>query len=406
MPFDVAVVGARVAGSATALLLARKGYRVLMLDRAVFPSDTISTHIVWQRGMSFLAEWGVAGRILAMNAPAMDTVSLDFGPVVLTGTPPPVGRATHFVAPRRTHLDKILLDAAAEAGVEIREACTLEDLVFEDGVVRGIRARSKSHKVTAERASVVIGADGVHSAVARLVDSPEYNTKPKLACWYYSYWSGFESRSIRFFSRPGRAFGCIPTNDGLCCLAVAWPQEQFAMVKEGIESHYMSSFEMAPAFQDEVRSARQEERFYGTGDVPNFFRKPYGPGWALVGDAGYHKDPIMAQGIGDAFHQASLLSAAVGSVLNGQAAWDDALAAYESERNASVAAIYEMNAEFASLEPPPQETQTLIAALSGNQDGTNQFLGTMTGAVSIPKFFAPENVSRIVGSSSSSAAAG
>ena len=405
MPFDAIVVGARVAGSTTALLLARKGHRVLMVDRAAFPSDTISTHIVWQRGMNCLMEWGVADRVQSTNAPVMDTVSLDFGPFALTGKPPAVGRAAQFVAPRRTHLDKILSDAAAESGVEVREGCTLEDLVVEDGVVRGIRARSKSQGTFAESASVVIGADGVHSTLARLVDAPEYNAKPRLACWYYSYWSGIASRNIRFYTRPEQAIGCIPTNDGLCCIPVAWLQRKFATVKEDIESHYLAALEMAPALRDDVQTARREERFYGTGDVPNFFRKPYGPGWALVGDAGYHKDPILAQGISDAFHQASLLSHAIDVALTGRATWEEALAGYESERNASVAAIYEMNAEFASLDPPPDETQQLLAALLGNQEDTNQFLGTMTGAVPIPAFFAPENVARIMNSSRQSAGA-
>ena len=405
MPYDAIVVGSRVAGSATALLLARKGHRVLMVDRAAFPSDTISTHIVWQRGMNSLMDWGLADRVEGTNAPAIDTVAMDFGPFVLAGVPPPVGRARHIHSPRRKYLDKIMLDAAAEAGVEVREGCSVEDLVFEDGRVCGIRAHTKSDGNFTESAQVVVGADGVHSTLARVLEPPEYNVKPRLACWYYSYWSGLGNRKIRFFSRVGRAFGCIPTNDGLCCLAVAWPQREFAEVKEDIESQYLASFDMAPAFRDEVAGAKREERFFGTGDVPNYFRNPYGAGWVLVGDAGYHKDPIMAQGISDAFHSAELLAGALDEVFKGRATWDDALSRYESERNAAVAAIYEMNAGFASLDPPPEETQRLLAALVGNQADIDQFLGTMTAAVSIPAFFAPENIGRILNSAQRSASA-
>jgi 2-polyprenyl-6-methoxyphenol hydroxylase-like FAD-dependent oxidoreductase len=407
MAYDAIIVGSRVAGSATAMLLARCGHRVLVVDRATFPSDTISTHIIWQQGVNRLIEWGLEDRLKALNAPPITTLELDPGPGALRATLPPVGRATTAYAPRRKLLDKMLLDAAGEAGAEIREGFGVEEVVFDGDRVAGIRGRGRSNGTIEERAKIVIGADGVYSTLARAVQAPEYNVKPALACWYYSYWSGIFTGTLRFFSRAGRAFGLVPTNDGLLCIAVAWPKARFEEVRADIENHYLGTFDLAPAsVKEEVRSARREERFYGIGHVPNYFRKPYGPGWALVGDAGYHKDPILAQGISDAFRDASLLSEALDDVFAGRAGEDEALAGYESTRNKAVEAIYEMNAEYAALEKLPPEMETLIAALRDNQEDTNRFAGTMTGAVPVTEFYAPENVNRIVAGAQQWIAAG
>jgi flavin-dependent dehydrogenase len=403
MDYDAIVVGSRVAGAATSMLLARSGHHVLMVDRMTFPSDTISTHIVWQQGVSRLMEWGLGGRLASLGAPPLETVVFDVGPFALVGKPPAVGGAASAYAPRRTVLDSMLIEAASDAGVEVRHGFTVDELLFEGDRVTGVRGHSKSGSSVEERARVVIGADGLHSTVARMVQAQEYNVQPRLACWYYSYWSGLRMDSLRLFSRPGSAFGCIPTNDGLACLIVAWPQEQFSEVKRDIERHHLAAFDVAPAFKEEVMSGKREERFYGTGDVQNYFRKPYGDGWALVGDAGYHKDPILAQGISDAFRDASLLAKAIDDVLTGRATWESALADYESSRNTAVDAIYQMNAQYASLEPPPPDVQALMAALQGNAEDTGQWIGTMTGAVAVNEFYAPGNVQRILRSSSSRA---
>jgi flavin-dependent dehydrogenase len=396
MAYDAIIIGSRVAGASTAMLMARRGYRVLAVDRATFPSDTISTHIVWQHGVARLIDWGLDDRLAALNAQPIDMVQLDFGPIVLAGTPPAVENATTAFAPRRTKLDKMLVDAAAEAGAEVREGFAVNDIIFDGERVTGIRGRSKGGQSVKERASVVMGADGVQSPLAETVRAPEYDVKPTLTCWYYSYWSGIFNARLRFFSRPNIAIGCIPTNDGTVCVAIAWPHERFGEIKADVERHYLAALDSVPAFKEEVLSGKREERFYGMGHIPNYFRKPYGPGWALVGDAGYHKDPIMAQGISDAFRDASLLTSAVDDVLAGRAEWQGALAHYESTRNLAVQGLYAMNAEFASLQPPPPETAMLIAALQGNQAATDNFIGTMTGAVRVEDFYAPESVAGIL----------
>jgi 2-polyprenyl-6-methoxyphenol hydroxylase-like FAD-dependent oxidoreductase len=314
------------------MLLARDGFRVLVVDRVIFPSDTISTHIIWQHGVNRLIDWGLGEEVSQLGAPAVDKMTLDFGAFSLTGLIPAVRRARHAYAPRRTKLDPMLVAAAGDAGAEVSDGFTVEEIVFNGNRVTGIRGRDRSGASITEHAKVVIGADGLYSTVARAVKPFEYNTKSPLACWYYSYWSGLKRDRPCLYSRPHSTFGAIPTNDGLTCLAVAWPQERFLEIKTDIERHYLAALDAASEFKEEVLSARREERFYGTGYVPGYYRRPYGEGWALVGDAGYHRDPVLAQGISDALRDSGLLAQALTDVFSGVAAWDTAMQQYEMAR--------------------------------------------------------------------------
>src|SRR4051812_6411885 len=168
--YDAIVVGARCAGAPTAMLLARAGYRVLLVDRASFPSDTLSTHLIHAPGVAALRRWGVLGEVVASGCPAVQTSTFDFGPMALRGTPLPVDGNSAGYAPRRTILDKILVDAAARAGAEVRERFTLDEVVIDDGgTVVGIRGHGEGGATVTERARVVIGADGRNSQVAGAV---------------------------------------------------------------------------------------------------------------------------------------------------------------------------------------------------------------------------------------------
>jgi flavin-dependent dehydrogenase len=279
--FDAIIVGARCAGSPTAMLLARKGYRVLLMDRADFPKDTISTHLIWQPGVARLKQWGLLDKVIASNCPPIRTVTFDVGDFAFTGTPPPAEGVMESYAPRRTILDKILADAAVEAGAELRQGVSVQELETDAGRVTGIRGRTRAGAAVAEKARIVIGADGLHSIVARNVQAPEYKANPTLACWYYAYWSGVPAAGTEYYPRPGRAIGCFPTNDGLVCIPTAWTHKEFSRYRADIEGNYLGTLELVPGLAELVREGRREERFYGTADVPNFFRKPYGPGWAL-----------------------------------------------------------------------------------------------------------------------------
>ena len=395
--YDAIVVGARCAGSPTAMLLARKGFRVLLTDRAGFPSDTISTHILWPHGAETMKRWGLLGRLANTGLPPIcRQMRFDVGPFALIGTIPDANDGEGGFCPRRTVLDKLLLDAAAEAGVDVRQDLTVDELIFENDAVVGIRGRGENGVRTSERASMVIGADGVHSFVARAVQAAEYNTRPVAACTYYSYFSGVDQDDIELYVRERCAFGGSPTHDDLHLVMLNWPTAQFPAVRDDIEGSVWRALGMAPDFAARVRAGRREDKWHGTAGVPGYFRKPFGKGWALVGDAGYNRDPITAQGISDAFIDATALSAAIATGLSEPASAEAALAAHETARNERVLAMYEFTSHLAELEPPPPPMEALFAALRGNQDATNAFLSAITGAIPLKEFMSEENLGRII----------
>src|SRR5688572_907472 len=393
--FDVIVVGTRCAGSPTAMLLARKGYRVLAVDRATFPSDTVSTHILHPLGVAALSRWGVFDRLTATGCPPIHTYTYDFGPFTIAGAPgtreAPVG-----YCPRRTILDKLLVDAAAQSGAEIREGFTVEEILIEDSRAVGIKGHSKDGESTTECARVVIGADGLRSVVDEAVRPDRYDEKPILLAAYYSYWSGLPMDGrFETYIRDKRGYGVAPTHDGLTMIIVGWPYAEFAACKKDIEGNYLKTIALAPAFADRLRGAKRETRFVGAA-VPNYFRKPYGPGWALVGDAGYNRDFITGQGMMDAFLDAELCVAALDKVLSGTQPFDAAMGEYQHARDARVKPMYDFTCNLATLEPPPLEVQQLFAAVHGNQAAMDAFVRMNAGTISPAEFFAPENVNAIM----------
>jgi flavin-dependent dehydrogenase len=396
--FDVIVVGARCGGSPTAMLLARKGYRVLLVDKATFPSDTMSTHMVHPPGVAALARWGILERLQAGNCPPVGRYSFDFGPVAIAGSPRPADGAAEGYGPRRIVLDALLVEAAVSAGAELREAFTVEEVLVEEGRVTGIRGHAKGGATVTERARVVIGADGKHSLVAKAVEPERYNEVPALTPSYYAYWSGLPADGFEVYIRAedDRGWGVLPTHDDLTCVVQGWPQAQFKANRKDVEGTYMKSFELAPEFAERIHGAKRETGFVGTGDLPGFFLKPYGPGWALVGDAGYHKHPLTAFGITDAFRDAEAVASALDDAFAERRPYDDAMAAYHRARDDEALPMYELTCEFAKLEPPPPPMQQLIGAMVGNQEAIDGFASVMAGTLPAPEFFAPENAGRII----------
>jgi 2-polyprenyl-6-methoxyphenol hydroxylase-like FAD-dependent oxidoreductase len=395
--YDVIIVGARCAGSPTAMLLARRGFKVLLVDRATFPSDTISTHILWPHGAEILARWGLLASLAATGAPPIcRSMTFDVGPFALRGTIPDANDGMGGFCPRRTVLDSLLLHAAAEAGVDVREGFAVDELLVAGDSVVGVRGHGRNAKRVEERARIVVGADGVNSFVARAVQAAEYDVRPIAACAYYSYFSGVRQDDVELYVREHHAFGGAPTNDGLHLVMVNWPAGDFPAVRADIEGYVWRALETAPDFAARVREGRREEKWYGTAGVPGYFRKSYGKGWALVGDASYDRDPITAQGISDAFIEAEMLATNLSMAWSGAATLEDGLAALEAARNERVRPMYEFTSQLAALEPPPPEMQALFNALHGNQDATNAFLSAITGAIPLPDFMSNENLGRIM----------
>ena len=400
--YDVIVIGARVAGSPTAMLLARKGYKVLLVDRASFPSDTLSTHQVQLKGGAALKRWGLLERVLASNCPPVSQVAFHIDRFHLQGQYPPLDGVGAVVCPRRVVLDKLLADAAVEAGAELRQDLVVEDLVWEGGQVTGIRGRMKSGPAGSiasieEKAGMVIGADGKRSLVAKSVQAAEYNSKPVLTCAYYTYWAGLNLGGGEIHTLPEAAVGVWPTNDGLAVLYTGYPAADFKAIREDIEGRFWDTLEALPGLAEKLRSGKQADRFYGTADLPAFYRRPYGPGWALVGDAGMTLDPITGQGIGNAFVDAERLVEALDAGFSGREPLETALAEYERARNEETLPMYELTASLASFAPPALEQELLFDALTRKPEEAARFLGALTGSVPLQEFFSPSSLLHILG---------
>ncbi len=397
--YDAIVVGARCAGAPTAMLLAARGHRVLLVDRSRFPSDTMSTLVIQPKGVAALKRWGLHDAVLATGCPPIHEYSFDFGPVVLTGRPQPIDGNAEAIAPRRTVLDKILIDAAGGAGTEVREGFTVDDLLVEDGTVVGIRGHDESGTAVTERARVVIGADGHNSRIARLVEAPSYHDKSILENAFYTFWSGLPVDRMRTVIREDRGFAAIPTNEDQTLVLVGCPFAHASHFRKDLENNYLEALRRDPEWADLIADATREADFVG-GGVPNFFRKPFGPGWVLVGDAGYTKDPITAQGIANAFDQAELAAAALHAVWAGERSFDNALGDVQRVRDEGCLPVYEFTTQLATLEPPPPEMQRLFGGLAASQAGMNAFVSLNAGTMSPVEFFDPAHLGPLLAQAS------
>ncbi|MGH2990333.1 MAG: NAD(P)/FAD-dependent oxidoreductase [Solirubrobacterales bacterium] len=404
--YDAIIVGARCGGSPTAMLLARQGHEVLLVDKATFPSDTMSTHLVHPPGIAALERWGLLGRLEASGCPPVETYTFDFGPLTISGSPRPIDGIAHAYAPRRTVLDKLLVDAAVEAGAELREGFTVDEILAAGGTVTGIRGRAKGGAAVTESARVVIGADGRHSLVAKAVELEHYHELPSRLAMYYAYWSGLPVDGFATILRPEnrRGWAVWPTHDDLTALTFAWPVEEFKANRGDVEGNFFAAMDLAPEFAERVRAAKRESKFVGSAELPGYFRKPFGPGWGLVGDAGYHKNPITGMGINDAFRDAELVAAAVHDAIAGRRSWEQGMGDYQRARDGEVLPMYELTDEIAHLEPPPPELQQLLGAMQGNQEAIDAFISVTASTLPAPEFFAPENVARIMAEAGVSAA--
>ncbi|WP_432988883.1 NAD(P)/FAD-dependent oxidoreductase [Dactylosporangium sp. CA-233914] len=396
LSFDAIVVGARVAGSPTAMLLARAGHRVLVLDRATFPSDVLSTHLLHVPAMAHLKRWGLHDAVAGAGAPPHERFTMDFGPFAVQGRPPAVDGAGHPYCVRRTVLDRILVEAAREAGAEVREGVTVEGLLRDDdGRVAGVRGEDFE-----ERAAIVVGADGLRSIVAREAGAEAYHDTPARTACYYTYYRGVAAPDgvigAEIYQLGDRAVVLFPTNDDTTCVFVACPIAQFHGFRTDVEANYLEAISRVPHVAARIAAAERVERIRGTADVPNFFRRSAGPGWALVGDAGYHKDPCMASGITDAFTCAQLLADAIHSGLTGERDLDAAVRSYVDERDTRFLPALQLTCQLASMEPPPPDQAALFATIAASPEETTRFLGVLQGSASIPEFFSPANIGRIM----------
>jgi 2-polyprenyl-6-methoxyphenol hydroxylase-like FAD-dependent oxidoreductase len=244
---------------------------------------------------------------------------------------------------------------------------------------------------------LVIGADGKRSMVASAVGAEAYHVKPALSMAFYTYWEGLQVDGGEIYGRERRAVGAWPTNDGLVMTYVAWPAAEFDDFRVDVEGNFLRTLDLAGDLGERVRGARRVAPIRGTSDLPNFFRKPFGPGWALVGDAGLVMDPITGQGIGHAFRRAELLCAAIDRGLRGETPLEVGLAEYQRVRDAETLPMYQFTTDLASFQPARIEQQVLFASIADKPTETDRFLGMLTGAVPIRDYFQPANLLKLMG---------
>jgi flavin-dependent dehydrogenase len=406
--YDVIVVGARVAGAATAMLLARAGLRVLAVDRAGFPSDTLSTHQVQPPGVAALRRWGLLDGLISAGTPATRRLRFDAGPVVLDGSYPAADGVDAVYSPRRILLDQHVIDAARAAGAEVRQRFAVTGLLWADGRVCGIRGTERGRRQVTERAALVIGADGKRSLVAREVGARPYREQPMRTWASYSYWSGVPTLGSggEIYRRPGLGVAAFPTNDGLTMIYVAAPATGFTAARRDLDRHFLGSLRACGDLADRVRAGLRTERLRATPDVPSRYRRPRGPGWALVGDAGLVLDPVSAQGISNAFRDAELLADAVSATVSRglsppaqRAALDAALAGYHRRRDQAAGPAYDLTARIARLAGPGRGERLLYSALLGRPAEISRFFAVLAGSEPADRYLSAGSLLPLVGGS-------
>jgi flavin-dependent dehydrogenase len=374
--YDVIVVGARCAGAATAMLLAREGCDVLLVDRARAGSDTLSTHGLMRGGVLQLHRWGLLERIEAAGTPPVRRVVFDYPDERVPITIKPSPGVDALYAPRRTVLDPVIADGAREAGAEVRFGVAVSDLLRDGSAVTGVIGRNDTAPFRAS-ADLVVGADGIRSTVARLVDAPTTKVGSSDNAFIYGYWENVEAAGYEWFYRPGFATGVVPTNNDHTLIFTAIPPERFhAMASGDLEGGFRASLaEYAPELLQRVDGGARVERLRGFKGATGYIRRPWGPGWALVGDAAYYKDPITVHGITDALRDAELLARAI---LDGG---NTHLAGYESERDRVSHTLFDVTDKIASRDWTMPEVKTLLREMNASMADELKLLESLDSTV-------------------------
>ena len=344
--FEVVIVGARLAGAATAMLLAGRGVRVALVDRSRFGADTTSTHALMRAGVLQLHRWGLLDRVRAAGTPPVHRTTFTYQDGIVPITIKPSNGVDALYAPRRTVIDPILVSAAAEAGAHVRFGFSVTGLTRgPDGRPNGVTGtRADGHPFTID-ARFVVGADGIGSTIARLVQAPVEHGGEYASAITYGYWTGAQVEGYEwvFLLMPPQVRSRLTTTR--CASFASATAERIGRGGPGIiESVLRSS---APDLAERLRAARAPASTRTFRGHPGFMRKPWGKGWALVGDAGYFKDPLSTHGMTDALRDAELVARALAAILEG-ADETDALAGYQATRDALSLPLFEVVDTIAS----------------------------------------------------------
>lgn len=385
--YDVVVVGARVAGASTAMLLARAGLKVALLDRGDYGSDTLSTHALMRAGVLQLSRWGVLDEVAAAGTPPVDKTLFHYadGDMVQVSIRSSRG-VDALYAPRRFVIDRILVDAAAAAGVDVHHGVTVTELLESDGRVTGVRGISSTGAPLTVHAGLCIGADGVRSVVAQQVGARVEQQAVARAAVLFRYHADFCLAGYEWAYGDGAAAGMIPTNDDLACVFVSTtPERMRTLRQQGTERAFAELFEVAAADHlPRLRMSTPTGRMFGWAGVPGFVRRSWGPGWALVGDAGYFKDPITAHGMTDALRDAELLANAVVEAVSGARPEPHALAAYQRQRDALSTRLFAATEAITAYDWDMADIRRLLREVSSAMTDEVEALEALPDRVTTP----------------------
>ena len=366
--YDYVVVGGRVAGASTAMLLARSGARVLLLERTAYGSDTVSTHALMRAGVLQLHRWGLLDRLVDAGTPPVHRTVFHYADddsvhISIRRSP---GVPALF-APRRLVLDTVLVDAARAAGAEVWHGTTVTGLVADGGRVGGVVAKDAAGRELRARARVTIGADGIRSAVASAVAAPYERRTAGGGAVMYRYYEDFPVEGYEWAYGAGAAAGLIPTSDGLTCVFVATTPAGLGELRhrEGSQGAFDRVFAMAaPGLVGRLRAARRVGRLHGWAGVPGHVRRAWGPGWALVGDAGYFRDPITTHGMTDAMRDAELLADALAEAAGGTVSERVALGGYQQHRDSLSDQLFTVSNRIAAFDWDLPRVRRLLREVS------------------------------------------
>jgi flavin-dependent dehydrogenase len=362
---DVVVVGARCAGAAIAMLLARLGHDVVLVDRGRFPSDIISTHGIARGGVVQLARWGLLDGVLASGAPAVRHVTFRRGDDEVTRPVKDRAGVDLLVAPRRYVLDALLVDAALSAGAVLHERTTATGVRRDgSGRVIGVMARRADGRLVELAARHVVGADGLRSRMARHVGAGLQDSFTADTSTFYAYVAADDWTAFEFHVATDAFAGVFPTHDGEACVWLCRPTRVLSPLRRAgadrARALMVELDQVSPDLARRVRRGRVTSPVRGTVALPNHVRTPVGPGWSLVGDAGYHRDPITGHGITDAFRDAELLALAVDRSLRDPADETVEMAAYGHGRDAALREIFALTRAMAGFPPPDRFAELQI----------------------------------------------
>jgi flavin-dependent dehydrogenase len=363
--YDVVIVGARCAGAATAMLLARQGLRVLVLERGRPGADTLSTHAFMRGGVVQLSRWGLLDRIVSAGTPPIRRTTFHYGNETVTVSIKPAAGVDALYAPRRAVLDRILVEAAVAAGARVRFGVEVTGLERDRaGRVVGVVGQDRRGGEVRAHGWLTVGADGVRSRVAREAGAVEERTGAGSGAIIYAHWSGLDVDGYEWYYRPGGSAGLIPTNHGEVCVFAGASTDRFRREFAGdLRTGYQRLLGEVTGADPRLTETKPPSRLHTHVGRPGYSRRPWGEGWALVGDAGHFVDPLSTHGMTDALRDAELLSRAVTAVAGG-ANEAEALRGYQERRDRLAGPLFGPVDGLASYEWDLPAVRRLLLELS------------------------------------------